>query len=80
MTQLASNDEFGGDINNAVRVASIGGTSTAILQIKTGENWVAVPDGALDGADPAATAIAINAPRGAVFRFVITGINKVFVS
>jgi hypothetical protein len=80
MTELATLDEFKGDINNAVRVATIGGTSTAILQIKAGDNWVAVPDGAMDGADPAANSIAITAPPGAVFRFVITGINKVFVS
>jgi hypothetical protein len=80
MTQLATLDEFGGDINNAVRVAAIGGTSTAVLQIQVGDNWVAVPGGALDGADPTATAISITAPARAVFRFVITGINKVFVN
>jgi hypothetical protein len=74
MTTLADNDEFKGSVNDTLRHASMSAGSAA-LEVKSGDAWVQVKDGALVG--PAE--FTFYCPSGCVMRFtsVVGGLVEV---
>jgi len=73
-TVLAENDEFQGNINNAIRQITVPAAGAGTIEKRSVApdgtvSWVAVPDGGLTGP----TNVTMYAPPGAIYR--VTGVT-----